>query len=120
MTTHYSHLNRTERTLIKAWKKQCISLREIGRRLNRSHTTISRELRRNLWCGRHYYIRGAQELYEYRLKRRARRYRLKTRSIRRFVHQKLAIGWTPELIAGRLKMSGSKEYICHDSMRSGA
>ena len=116
MATYYSHLNKTERTLIKDWKNQCISLREIGRRLNRSHTTISRELRRNLWCGRHYYIRGAQELYEYRLKRRARRYRLKTQSIRRFVHQKLAIGWTPELIAGRLKVSGSKEYICHESI----
>ena len=116
MTTHYSHLNKTERTLIKDWKNQCISLREISRRLNRSHTTISRELRRNLWCGRHYYIRGAQEFYEYRLKRRAQRYRLKTQSIRRFVHQKLAIGWTPELIAGRLKMSGSKEYICHESI----
>ena len=116
MTTHYSHLNKTERTLIKDWKNQCISLREISRRLNRSHTTISRELRRNLWCGRHYYIRSAQEFYEYRLKRRAQRYRLKTQSIRRFVHQKLAIGWTPELIAGRLKMSGSKEYICHESI----
>ncbi len=116
MTTHYSHLNKTERTLIKDWKKQCISLREIGRRLNRSHTTISRELRRNLWCGRHYYIRGAQEFYERRLKRRAQRYRLKTQSIRRFVHQKLAIGWTPELISGRLKLSGSKEYICHESI----
>lgn len=116
MTTHYSHLNKTERTLIKDWKKQCISLREIGRRLNRSHTTISRELRRNLWCGRHYYIRGAQEFYEHRLKRRAQRFRLKTQSLRRFVHQKLSIGWTPELISGRLKMSGSKEYICHESI----
>ncbi len=53
MTTHYSHLNKTERTLIKDWKNQWFSLREISRRLNRSHTTISRELRRNLWCGRH-------------------------------------------------------------------
>ena len=55
-------------------------------------------------------------MYEYRLKRRARRYRLKTQSIRRFVHQKLAIGWTPELIAGRLKVSGSNKYICHESI----
>jgi IS30 family transposase len=116
MAIHYLHLNKTERTLIKDWKNRGISLREIGRRLNRSHTTISRELRRNLWCGQHYYIRGAQEIYEHRLKRRAKRYRLKTESIRRFVHQKLAIGWTPELIAGRLKVSGSGEYVCHESI----
>lgn len=37
MSTNYSHLNKTERTLIKEWKSQGISLREIGRRLNRSH-----------------------------------------------------------------------------------
>ncbi|WP_292992745.1 IS30 family transposase [Nitrosomonas sp.] len=116
MVIHYFHLNKTERTLIKDWKNRGISLREIGRRLNRSHTTISRELRRNLWCGRHYYIRGAQEIYEHRLKRRAQRYRLKMESIRRFVHKKLAIGWKPELIAGRLKVSGSGEYICHESI----
>lgn len=92
MGTNYSHLNKTERTLIKDWKNQNIPLREIGRRLNRSHTTISRELRRNLWCGKYYYIRSAQEFYEYRLKQRAQRYRLKTQSTRNFVHQKLTIG----------------------------
>lgn len=116
MTTHYSHLNRTERTLIKDWKKQNLSLREIGRRLNRSHTTISRELKRNLWCGRHYYIRSAQEFYEYRLKRRAQRFRLKTQWVRDFVHQKLHIGWTPELISGRLREMKSEHYVCHESI----
>ena len=69
MAIHYSHLNKTERTRIKDWKNRGISLREIGRRLNRSHTTIGRELRRNLWCGRHFYIWGAQEIYGHGLKR---------------------------------------------------
>ncbi len=103
MATHYTHIDKTERTLIKDWHNRGISQREIGRRLNRSHTTIGRELRRNLWCGHHYYIRGAQEIYERRLKSRAQRYRLKTAWIRDYVHQKLGIGWTPELIAGRLR-----------------
>lgn len=116
MTKYYSHLNKTERTLIKDWKNQDISIREIGRRLGRSHTTISRELRRNLWCGRYYYIRSAQELYERRLKQRAQRYRLKTKSIRNFVHQKLSIGWTPELISGRLKEFNPSKYVCHESI----
>lgn len=116
MATHYTHLNKTERTLIKDWKNQHIPLREIGRRINRSHTTISRELRRNLWCGKHYYIRSAQEFYEYRLKQRAQRYRLKTQSTRNFVHQKLAIGWTPELIAGRLRTFNPEQYVCHESI----
>jgi len=116
MAESYSHLDKTERTLIKDWINQGFSLREIGRRLNRSHTTISRELRRNLWCGRHYYIRSAQEFYECRLKKRAQRYRLKTPKIRNYVHQKLSIGWTPELISGRLREFDSDNYVCHESI----
>jgi len=116
MTAHYSHLDRRERTLIKDWHNQDISLREIGRRLRRSHTTISRELRRNLWCGKHYYIRSAQEFYEYRMKKRAQRFRLKTKSIRGYVQQKLHLGWSPELIAGRLREFDSGQYICHESI----
>lgn len=116
MTTHYSHLDKRERTLIKDWHNQAISLREMGRRLHRSHTTISRELKRNLWCGRHYYIRSAQEFYERRMKHRAQRYRLKTQTTRDYVHQKLHIGWTPELIAGRLRALHPDNYICHESI----
>ena len=116
MATHYSHLDKRERTLIKCWHNQRISRREIGRRLNRSHSTISRELRRNLWFGKHYYIRSAQEFYERRIKQRAQRYRLKTKSTRDYVHQKLHIGWTPELIAGRLKICNPESYICHESI----
>jgi len=116
MGTHYTHIDKRERTLIKDWHNQGISRREIGRRLNRSHSTISRELRRNLWCGKHYYITGAQMLYERRLKQRARRYRLKNKSIRNYVHQKLRIGWTPELIAGRLNEGDGDNYVCHESI----
>ena len=116
MATYYTHLNKTERTLLKDWRNQGVSMREIGRRLNRSHTTISRELRRNLWCGKHYYIRSAQEFYERRLQQRAQRYRLKTQSIRDFVHQKLHIGWTPELISGRLKVKMPEHYVCYESI----
>ncbi len=48
MTIHYFHLNKTEGTLLKDWKNRAISLREIERRLNGSHTRISRKLKRNL------------------------------------------------------------------------
>lgn len=116
MGLQYSHLSRCERTLIKNWRHLGISVREIGRRLNRSHTTISREIRRNLWFGRHYYVRSAQEFYEARLKRRAQRFRLKSPAIRCFVHEKMALGWTPEIISGRLKTTTPEHYICHESI----
>lgn len=116
MGKQYSHLNRTERTLIKEWHSKGATLREIGRRLNRPHSTISRELKRNLWCGRHYYIRSAQEFYEARLKKRAQRFRLKSEEIRSYVDEKLRIGWTPEIIAGRLKTTSDEHYVCHESI----
>ncbi len=43
----YVQLTSEERYVIYHLKLYCLSLREIGRRLGRSHTTISRELKRN-------------------------------------------------------------------------
>jgi len=103
MEQSYKHFDHKERTLIYWWRKEHLSLREMARRLRRSHTSISRELRRNLWCGQHYYPRGAQLIAQGRLQQRAKRDRLKSNQVREYVHQKLQIGWTPELIAGRLK-----------------
>ena len=103
MPKRYSHLDQKERTLIYSWRKEHVSLREVARRLRRSHSSISRKLRRNLWCGRHYYPRGAQLIYAARLQHCAKRDRLKSQAVRAYVHQKLQMGWTPELIAGRSK-----------------
>lgn len=116
MGEQYSHLDETERRLIKQWSDNGLPLREIGRRLNRSHTTISRELKRNLWCGKYYYFHQAHLFYEKRLKARAQRYRLKSASLREYVCNKLKIGWSPELIAGRLKVTASDCYVSHESI----
>ncbi|MEK6208904.1 MAG: helix-turn-helix domain-containing protein [Pseudomonadota bacterium] len=47
----YAHLTREERYVIAHLKMFKLSVREIARRLNRHHSTISRELKRN---GPHY------------------------------------------------------------------
>ena len=116
MGRQFSHLDRRERTLIKSWHNEGISFREIGRRLNRSHSTISREMSRNLWCGKHYYIDGAEIIYRLRLKWRAERIRLKNNTLRKYVAEKLSIGWTPELISGRLREFNPDNYVCHESI----
>lgn len=92
MAKPYAHLELRERTLIYWWLKEDLSLREIGKRLNRSHTTISRELKRNPWFAQGWFPRGAQEIYRYRMRQRAQRYCLKNEKIRRFVRDKLRIG----------------------------
>ena len=112
----YSHFDLKERTLIYWWRKEQLSLREMARRLRRSHTSLSRELRRNLWGGRFYYPRGAQIIYDWRLQDRVNRERLKTKAVRTYVGQKLALGWTPELIAGRLKREGQLPTVCHEAI----
>ncbi|MBL4818061.1 MAG: IS30 family transposase [Deltaproteobacteria bacterium] len=117
MGQKYNHLNHSERTLIFWWKKDKLSIREMARRMKRSHTTISRELRRNYWLPNDgYSARGAQERYEFRLKRRARRFRLKSEFVRSYVTEKLSNGWTPELISGRLKLKQPENYVCHESI----
>jgi len=43
----YTHLSYQDRYVISHLQGRGISLREIGRRIGRDHTTISRELKRN-------------------------------------------------------------------------
>jgi transposase, IS30 family len=117
MSQCYKHLSHSERTLIYWWLKDNLSIREMGRRMNRSHSTISRELKRNLWFSNpNYSPRGAQQKYEWRLQRRATRYRLKEPCIRRYVIDRLQAGWTPEIISGRLKRVSCEKYVCHESI----
>ena len=116
MAKRYRHLDLTERTLIFGWRHEQLSLREIARRLKRSHASISRELRRNLWSGGPYWPPGAQILARARLQNRAYRERLKSKAVRAYVHQQLPKGWTPELIAGRLHRQRALPTVCHEAI----
>ena len=46
MEKHYHHLSTTDRVTLMFLKRQGLSLRAIARELNRSPSTLSRELRR--------------------------------------------------------------------------
>lgn len=114
----YTHLCLSERREIYYLKhyKDC-SIREIGRRLNRSHSTISRELKRNsgCWCNQ-YYHNPAQWMARLRLRNRAIREPLKSNKTRDYVIEKIKEGWTPEIISGRLRLENNLEYVCHESI----
>lgn len=113
----YVQLTAQERYVIYHLKLFKLSLREIGRRLNRSHATISRELRRNgpvisTWV---YWHEGA---HEKALKRRAQPRHFRRRShvlLLRYVEQALHAQWSPEVISAKLK----REYPEDDRMRVG-
>lgn len=99
----YDHLNQRERMCLFYLLQSGLSLREIGRRLNRSHTTLSREVKRNkriLGC---YCDRAAQSFAEKRKAFPRHKRRHSNEQLRCYVFEKLRLGWSPEIISKRLK-----------------
>jgi len=99
----YSHLNAHERMSLFYLHQWGLSLREIGRRLNRSHTTLSRELKRNqrVIGG---YCDWAAQLYATSRKAIPRHQkRAHHIPLKHYVTDKLQLGWSPDIIARRLQ-----------------
>src|SRR3989338_7130607 len=101
----FKHLSLEERERYFVWKNQGVSLREIGRRLGRSHSTFVREPKRNAKYGKPY----LPCLADRKAKKRAfkQRYRapLKEPLIFLYVRTRLRDRkWSPETIAGRLSI----------------
>src|SRR5688500_11669403 len=103
----YQHLNEDERNRLAVLRGEGQSLRAIGRILGRSAGTLSREMKRNTlkprWGKRRYYGHTAHRKACQRLAMEHRKERLKSPDLRLEVVRRLQWGWSPELIAGRLK-----------------
>ena len=115
----YNHLTLEEREQFFLWKAQKVSLREIGRRLNRSHTTFSREPKRNSKGkrGGEYIPCHAQKKAEKRTVEQRTKAPLKNPCIFLYVRKHLRNnGWSPETIAGTLPLDHPGESICHETI----
>jgi transposase, IS30 family len=104
----YTHLSYEERQQIRYHLDSGYSLRAIASMLGRSHTSLSRELRRNScskrsWKG--YNPPSAkQKAYVRRKNSKYQGMKMeKDRELRAYVIEKLREQWTPEMISGRLK-----------------
>jgi len=94
-----------ERDQIALYHTQRVSNSEIARRLGREVSTIGRELKRNRW-GEAYIAIHAQELADQRSVYVAHsKAPLKNADIFAYVTEKLRDGWSPDQIAGRLKLN---------------
>lgn len=114
----YKHLNPNERDHLAVLKSEGKSLREISKLLNRSPSTLSRELKRNVppvYAG-YYLAHKAQERADKRNRQSHRRKRLKNDLIARYVESCIGLGWSPELIAGRLGTEHPKLSISHEAI----
>ncbi|MCE4967182.1 IS30 family transposase [Staphylococcus chromogenes] len=96
----YIHLTITERASIEILRKENYSLRAIAKRLNRSVSTISREIKRNK-SNHNYVAETAQTNYETRKKNCGRPSKLTNELINTIIHH-LKLRWSPEQIVGRL------------------
>ena len=98
----YSHLTAEERDRLAGLMADGLSLRSIARALGRAASTISRELRRNALDSGAYRPHVADGAY---MLRRQRAAVLETDAkLAAYVTDRLGEGWTPEQIAGRLRL----------------
>lgn len=107
----FHQLTLEEREKLYGWQKEGLSLRKIAGKLGRSHTSLSRELRRNAKYGNAYIPCRAQKKAEKRLLRQRRKAPLKSSLVYLYVREHLRLGWNPEQIAGRLSLDHPKETI---------
>jgi IS30 family transposase len=121
MGTHYDQLSDGERKVIGRLHAAGRSQRQIAALLNRPASTISRELRRNSLPSRHWRA-GAYEAQRaieltVRRRRRSRGHKLARQPVLRDqVRDFLAMGWSPEQIAGRLARDHGHAIISHESI----
>ena len=88
----------------------------MAKSLNRSPSSISRELKKNFPdCRNTYSPRVAHERALIKRKCRGRHDRLKNESIRSYVISHLKEGWSPEQISGRIKID-LNEKISHEAV----
>lgn len=108
---HIKHtkLTLSERKLIDFWRKDELSFRECARRLKRSHSTIVRELQRNLFynkkTGSYFYEHLNANYQAVTRKEHAwkKKHSLKNKDVFSYVTERLTRGWSPEAISGRLR-----------------
>lgn len=114
----FKHLDLEERELMFGLLLKGYSFREIGECLDRPHTTISRELKRNAKYEFEYIPCRAQRLYDKRSKDQRSKAPLKKPKIFLYVreHLRLPYLWTPEQIAGRLPVDMPGESICFETI----
>lgn len=118
----YTQLTLAERERLYALREQGRSLRSIATEIGRSHTSLSRELRRNVKYGVEYFGNEyipciAEELSQKRKVKQRKKASLKNPTIYLYVKKHLIEdGWSPELIAGRLKRDHKGESITKETI----
>lgn len=101
---NYNHLSIYERSCVYHLKKKGMSIREIAKAIERSPSTISREIKRNKYLSNGmYHPTSAQNKY---LKRRLLCHSRNeiNEGISKYIEAKIKLTWSPQQIAKRSKL----------------
>lgn len=105
-----TYLSSSDRDSIAVWFAAGISIREIARRLRRDHSVISREINRNK-SGKHYVAIAAESKATKRKQEAGLRDPLRNPKLYAYVLARLRDSWSPEQIAGRLKLKNNGRVV---------
>lgn len=92
------------------------SLRQISKVMRRTHTILSREIRRNGDDRMKYRADTTQRLFEKRKHKQHRGKLDKYPELKEYVFAGLKNEWSPDIIAGKLKQTNEKQTISHESI----
>lgn len=114
----YRHFDLDERRKLFRLLGAAMPILAIARELGRHRSTIYREINRNLFrdvrAYRGYFPLTAEDSAKRRRQRRRRLVR--DEPLRRHVVDKLACCWSPEQIAGRLRLAGDAARLSHETI----
>ena len=121
MPCSFRQLNMNERRIVAQMLQAKARLAQIATVLGRSRSTVHREIKRNWWHDKEvpqadgYWHVTAQSLCEQR--RRSYRKLHRHPQLCHVVIDRLKAGWSPEQIAGRLKIEPDGQHrLCHETI----
>lgn len=116
MREKYHHLNQEERTQIFECHQRGVSQGAIAKQLGRSKSTICREITRNRYPVRSLYLPDTAEHLSRERRNRPGSKLGRSKRLQKLIEKHLIKGWSPEVIAGRLKLENAQETISHESI----
>lgn len=113
----YHQITGQERDLIALYKNRGCSVRGIAGKLGKSVSSVSRELMRNSFKSKYYVAIHAQAKAAGRKAKENSHPKIATTKwLEKYIRIKLQSGWSPEQIAGRLKLKSGKSQVCHETI----
>ena len=115
--SHYTHFTIEEREKSRVLLEQGFSVRAIARTLNRSASSVSRELRRNANKDGSYSAYAAERRYKKRRKSCGKKPKLVGDSpMKEYILKGLEQQWSPDEICGRAKLDGFENFVSYNTI----